>query len=279
MKYQLVLTLIFLNGFISVAQDSEDIAVNNYVVDTTTYNGDTIVVFNDRSWEYISDYRTDYRVEVKYTNGLPVLDSAKITDYNWVTTKTHSLRYNLAGMTDSIRISLSGYTKPVNAPVNSGFKIRWGKWHKGHDRACSTGTPVVAAFDGVVRYSSYNHGGYGNLIIVRHYNGLETYYAHLSKRLYSENDQVKAGDTIGLVGSTGHSSGAHLHFECRFLENPFDPSLLEGNELIVHRGIFRSNPVASEKIALKKLFATTTEESLVKTAPTRRRRRKTLSNL
>jgi murein DD-endopeptidase MepM/ murein hydrolase activator NlpD len=82
----------------------------------------------------------------------------------------------------------------------------------------------VAAFDGIVRVSTYNNGGYGNVVIIRHNNKLETYYAHLSRRLVNPGEVIKAGDTLGLGGSTGRSRGPHLHFETRYLGTHFNPA-------------------------------------------------------
>src|SRR5699024_9030407 len=82
---------------------------------------------------------------------------------------------------------------------------------------------VYAALDGKVRYSKYNHGGFGNLVIIRHYNGLETFYSHLSKLLVPPNEWVKAGQPIGLGGATGHAFGSNLHFEVRFYNHSINP--------------------------------------------------------
>jgi murein DD-endopeptidase MepM/ murein hydrolase activator NlpD len=96
--------------------------------------------------------------------------------------------------------------------------------HYGYDIGYPYGTPVVAAFDGVVRLSKANAGGFGELVVIRHHNKLETYYGHLSKRLVNPGQMVKSGDTIALGGSTGRSTGNHLHFETRYLGIPFNPS-------------------------------------------------------
>jgi hypothetical protein len=95
--------------------------------------------------------------------------------------------------------------------------------HKGIDISLKTGDTVVSAFDGKVRYAKYNSGGFGYLVIVRHVNGLETYYAHLSKLKVKPNQVVKAGELIGLGGSTGRSYSPHLHFEVRYNHHAFDP--------------------------------------------------------
>lgn len=107
----------------------------------------------------------------------------------------------------------------------SNFGLRWGKFHHGVDLAARSGTPVMTVFDGVVKLSTYG-GGYGNYIIIRHDNGLETLYAHLSRRKVLAGQRVQAGDLIGLVGSTGYSTGPHLHFEVRYKGYTFNPLLL-----------------------------------------------------
>ena len=98
--------------------------------------------------------------------------------------------------------------------------------HHGIDLKLTTGDTVFAAFDGKIRYSDYNYGGYGNLVVMRHFSGLETYYGHLSALFVGPNEYVKAGDPIGLGGSTGRSTGPHLHFEVRYMGSAFNPEFL-----------------------------------------------------
>jgi LysM repeat protein len=116
------------------------------------------------------------------------------------------------------------YVHPFEGPITSGFGWRWNRMHKGTDIDLDIGDPVVAAFDGVVRIAKYNYGGFGNYVLIRHYNGLETLYAHLSESVVERNQTVRAGQIIGFGGSTGRSTGPHLHFETRFLGQPIDPS-------------------------------------------------------
>lgn len=132
--------------------------------------------------------------------------------------------------------SASVFVCPNQTKVFSRFGYRHGRRHQGVDLPLKTGTPVVAAFDGRVRVSSYN-GGYGNLIVIRHENGLETYYGHLSKREVEVGDWVRAGDQIGLGGSTGRSTGPHLHFETRYQGFAFDPEWIADFE----KGKLRAN--------------------------------------
>ncbi len=111
---------------------------------------------------------------------------------------------------------------PHSARPSSHFGPRRRRFHYGLDLALPTGEPIYAAFDGVVRISKLNRS-YGNLVIIHHDNGLETYYAHMSKRNVVPGQQVKSGDVIGLCGNTGRSFGSHLHFEIRYMGNAMNP--------------------------------------------------------
>ena len=117
----------------------------------------------------------------------------------------------------------SPYSHPCKGEVTSGFGYRRNRYHYGTDINLETGDTVVAAFDGKVRISKLNKS-YGNLVVIRHNNGLETYYAHLSKLLVEPGQEVVAGQVIGLGGNTGRSYGSHLHFEVRYKGRPIDPS-------------------------------------------------------
>lgn len=129
-----------------------------------------------------------------------------------------------AGSTGTGTPSASGLIWPVNGPVVSGFGMRWGRLHEGIDIAASTGTPIWAAAAGTVIYAGWL-GGYGNLVVVDHGNGLATAYAHASAILVAVGQQVSQGETVSLVGSTGNSSGPHLHFEVRVNGIAVDPLL------------------------------------------------------
>ncbi|MEG0162628.1 MAG: M23 family metallopeptidase [Mucinivorans sp.] len=98
--------------------------------------------------------------------------------------------------------------------------------HKGVDVPLRMGEPVLAAFDGKVRYAKFNSGGFGYLVILRHKNGLETYSAHLSRINVKVDDYVKAGQVIGFGGQTGRARGPHLHFEMRYCDQVFDPEFI-----------------------------------------------------
>ena len=106
------------------------------------------------------------------------------------------------------------------------FGARWGRQHKGLDIKVYIGDTIRAAFRGKVRVVQYEGRGYGKYVVIRHDNGLETYYAHLSKQLVYEDQEVRAGDPIGLGGNTGRSTGSHLHFETRLCGVALNPALM-----------------------------------------------------
>ena len=111
----------------------------------------------------------------------------------------------------------------VKTPITSDFGFRGYRWHYGTDLDLNKGDSVRTVFDGVVRIVKYDGSGYGHYVVVRHYNGLETLYGHMTKQTVTTGQYVKAGDLIGWGGSTGRSTGPHLHFEVRYMGNPFDP--------------------------------------------------------
>ena len=128
---------------------------------------------------------------------------------------------------DSVIISMKGYCMPTDSTRITdtyGYRPRRGRLHLGIDIKVLTGDTIRAAFDGKVRVSRYERRGYGHYLVIRHPNGLETVYGHLSKKLVTENEIVHAGDPIGLGGNTGRSTGSHLHFETRVLGNAINPA-------------------------------------------------------
>ena len=128
---------------------------------------------------------------------------------------------------DSFRINLRNFCMPTtNRVVTSNFGARWRRQHKGLDIKVYIGDTIRAAFDGKVRVVRFERRGYGNYVVIRHPNGLETIYAHMSKHLVSENEEVRAGDPIGLGGNTGRSTGSHLHFETRLCGVALNPALM-----------------------------------------------------
>jgi LysM repeat protein len=145
---------------------------------------------------------------------------------SWDTNDAHPYNFNEAFKTDSVEITLinegdGGFVLPYKGDLTSLFGWRRYRPHYGTDIKLYVGDQVVAAFDGMVRLAKYYYG-YGNCVIIRHKNGLETVYAHLSKLLVESGQTVSAGSLIGLGGNTGHSYGSHLHFEIRYLGQALD---------------------------------------------------------
>ena len=143
---------------------------------------------------------------------------------DWDNTHAHS---HATELPDTFRISLKNFCMPTDSRVlTSNFGSRWGRQHKGLDIKVYIGDTIRAAFDGRVRVVRYEGRGYGKYVVIRHDNGLETYYAHMSKQLVHEDQDVRAGDPIGLGGNTGRSTGSHLHFETRLCGIALNPALM-----------------------------------------------------
>lgn len=141
---------------------------------------------------------------------------------NWNNQYVHT--YGNAIIPETYTIDLTGFHMPTSSTkITSPFGPRWRRMHNGLDLKVNIGDTIVAAFDGKVRIVKYERRGYGKYVVIRHDNGLETVYGHLSKQLVEENQLVKAGEVIGLGGNTGRSTGSHLHFETRFLGIAINP--------------------------------------------------------
>lgn len=164
----------------------------------------------------------------------------------WTNESLNPYKVDINSLPDTTWIDCSGFVFPVakeGKPVTSEFGARGRRYHYGTDIGIKTGDTIVAAFDGVVRLVSYDRGGYGNYIVIRHTNGLESLYGHLSRSIAKPNQVVKAGELIGLGGSTGRSTGPHLHFEFRFLGNPLNTK---------HIIDYDNETIAAEKYCLTK---------------------------
>ncbi len=135
--------------------------------------------------------------------------------------------YNNVTRPDTFRIDMTGFAMPTDSrQITSKFGPRRRRMHNGLDIKVYIGDTIRAAFDGKVRIVRFERRGYGNYVVIRHENGLETIYGHLSKQLVEEDQWVRAGEVIGLGGNTGRSTGSHLHFETRFLGQAINPELL-----------------------------------------------------
>ena len=151
---------------------------------------------------------------------------------------------------DSFRIDLRGFCMPTPSRViTSNFGARWGRQHKGLDIKVYVGDTIRAAFSGKIRIVKYEPKGYGKYVVIRHHNGLETIYGHMSKHLVVENQEVKAGEPIGLGGNTGRSTGSHLHFETRLCGVALNPALMfdfSNQDVTGDFYTFRRNKYAAE---------------------------------
>ena len=135
--------------------------------------------------------------------------------------------HRATALPDTFKINLRGFCMPTdNRVVTSNFGARWGRQHKGIDVKVYIGDTIRAAFSGKVRMVKYEAGGYGECVVIRHGNGLETIYGHMSKHLVAEDEIVEAGQPIGLGGNTGRSTGSHLHFETRLCGVALNPALM-----------------------------------------------------
>ena len=145
---------------------------------------------------------------------------------NWSNERVHAYG-NTVTIPDTFRIDMTGFRMPTeHTKITSKFGPRRRRMHNGLDIKVYIGDTIRAAFSGKVRMVKYERRGYGKYVVIRHENGLETVYGHLSKQIVDENQYVEAGEPIGLGGNTGRSTGSHLHFETRFLGQAINPALL-----------------------------------------------------
>ena len=154
----------------------------------------------------------------------------KMADYYSIWDSKRVNPYGIDGKSfkDTLKIvlfdSVSKWSTPIHkAAITSNFGFRKYRWHYGTDLKLNIGDSVSAVFDGIVRIAKFDRKGYGNYVLIRHNNGLETLYGHLSKTNVAVGQVIKAGEVIGLGGNTGRSSGPHLHFEVRYQGNAIDP--------------------------------------------------------
>lgn len=156
----------------------------------------------------------------------------------WTSARVNPYATPIDSLRDSIRIDMRGYVMPVvNTPVPEGqlpmrgyvtskFGFRKYRFHYGTDVKVQIGDSIRASWDGQVRIVGWDPRGYGYYVVIRHNNGLETVYGHLSRPLFDEGEPIYAGEVLGLGGNTGRSTGSHLHYEIRYLGNAINPELL-----------------------------------------------------
>ena len=190
-----------LNGedkyFVSTYSEAEDVV--NKLKEKNSNNIDNIKIMEKYNTELASFTNTDECVSALYEEKKSVKPAYTGTN-------------NSSTYIASLGIS---FVEPVQGMLTSGFGVRRRDNHKGLDIANSMGTPIRAAAAGTVTYAQYNSGGYGNLVIISHGNGVQTYYGHCSKLYVTQGQTVSQGEVISAMGSTGVSTGSHLHWEVR----------------------------------------------------------------
>ncbi|MFM8917017.1 MAG: peptidoglycan DD-metalloendopeptidase family protein [Bacteroidota bacterium] len=256
-------SLLIICGVIITTQDSNAQPVKNdrsvvYVRDTV-YIRDTIWIKDGIHYSYnpeatsktsktikraskpvdaVSDFQFRELVDSLYTFGIDfdrdslaeiIIQKDPTFSLDWNTATAHNV-IELKQLPELIKFELlrgnEQYKYSWYGEMTWGFGPRWGRMHKGLDTNLETGDTLYAAFNGIVRYADYNSGGYGNCVVIRHFNGLETIYAHMIALDVEPGDLIFAGEVIGLGGNSGKSHGPHLHFETRYKSNSFDPLLL-----------------------------------------------------
>ncbi len=241
---KLWLLLIFILPVFSFAQRN-----SNAIIDTVELPGGPAILYKNFTWEYLQ--------------GEPVLmsldeDSTGLFSTQWINDQVFAYRIDLDSIHDTLVVLTTAeriFMLPIYGKLFRGFTYS----HKGLDIKLNRGDTIKAAFDGVVRYAKYNRGGFGNLVIMRHYNGMETYYGHLSKIRVKVNQVVKSGEPIALGGSTGRSRGPHLHFEVRYKDIPLDPlrmidydnKKLISNNFPVTKRVFYPNDFVENALVVK----------------------------
>ena len=225
LKNPIIFAILLLSSVLRLAAQENHIQFN-VVNDTARIDA---VIEEDSLGNLINSMYDSNLDNVDHGNGL------LFTYFNWMpgynlyqNFDIVTIHYRHQGSAPRDTIDLAGYHHPANYRITSNYGFRHRRMHRGVDLGYPEGTPVAAAWDGIVRISkgTANTGGYGNLVVIRHDNGLETYYGHLSRRLVNPGQMVKAGDIIGLGGNTGRSYGSHLHFEVRYLGNDINPNRL-----------------------------------------------------
>jgi murein DD-endopeptidase MepM/ murein hydrolase activator NlpD len=194
-------------------------------VEEVSIDNDTVIASLSKSVTILEYYKRDtlYNgVKIPATRYYPIWNNLRMDPYEIRIPEV---------VKDTILINMDGYQAPCKGYVTSNYGMRWRRFHYGIDLKVQIGEPVVSSFDGVVRIAMRGKA-YGNYIVVRHPNGLETTYAHLSKILVDINTPVKAGQVLAYGGSTGRSTGPHLHYEIRFLGRPLNPNIFVDFESI-----------------------------------------------
>lgn len=246
------------------------------------WDGDTLVVntskddLQERIFVRTPEGLVVYRIHRSLPPNMPSVHPAdSVYRHIWTNSLVNPYGIEIAEIPEPVRIDLSGFSLPHRGRVTShfGWRPRFGRWHYGVDIGLRTGDNILSAWRGQVRVCGWDPRGYGYYVVVRHDNGFETVYGHLSKILVEEDQGVEAGEVIGRGGSTGHSTGPHLHFEIRYQGININPELIvnfdrgdlqnEGILLLTHsmltaRGQKRPAPVQTTLPEVEEILPDTT---------------------
>lgn len=220
--------------------DMDDVEIGSSCLDqwmTNRYANDTLFLSCDQeSLPYKIVVRTTngdvvYRLSPQYilgdTSSLMLHHPAdSIYRHMWTNMHVNPYGNMFDSLTDDVHIPMDGFTLPAPGYITSKYGWRRYRMHKGTDIKVQTGDSIHAAWGGQVRIVGWDPRGYGYYVLLRHDNGLETIYGHLSKPLVDEYDKIFPGDVIGLGGNTGRSTGSHLHFEVRYLGYALNPEAI-----------------------------------------------------
>lgn len=234
-KHAKILIAFILFFFIGIKADCASRSTN---IKTVDYKG---LVFNRKPVQSIES------ILFQIPKNIPVIfDEIIYSDFSdmpeeydiWNNTAINPYQTSLVNMKDTVKIDVSRYCPPSAKYVTSDWGFRRWRYHYGIDLKVHKGDTVKCAFDGTVRITRRDRG-YGYFVVVRHNNGLETLYGHLDKILVHNDMPLKAGESIGMGGNTGRSTGYHLHFEVRYLGNPLNPrDLIDFSRHSVKNNVF-----------------------------------------
>ncbi len=190
-------------------------------IDTVSVKGSDakVILHADGSWSYHNEEKNEMELMAVFND-------------HWNPNTLFSYKdIALSDLPNEIEIeaasNLSHFHMPIlTGRITSRYGMRRSRHHNGIDIGAPQGTPLYATFDGRIRCAMYHSGGYGNIVIIRHTNGLESWYGHMCRIIVSAGEYVKSGQIIGYLGNTGRSTGPHLHYELRYKDQVFDPSFI-----------------------------------------------------
>lgn len=225
MKKRIIVCLLIISNVMMMKAENAEMNVVNTA--TVEYSRQELL----SHLESLTEWFENDTIVVPDTNALVALEERYPSDsfYKgiWTSSRLNPYEVGVDEVPDSLTIDVSNFHYPTKSNhVTSNFGSRGWRYHYGTDIGLHYGDTIYAAFDGVVRMRRYERRGYGHYVVIRHNNKLETIYGHMSRVLVKRNQKVKAGEPIALGGSTGRSSGPHLHFEMRLLGNAFNSKKL-----------------------------------------------------